>query len=52
MKYQLLTEEDVLKAGLGEDFSLNITETAKTSFQRVKENPLLKQAKGYRQPNE
>ncbi len=32
MKYRLLTEEDVLKAGLGEDFRLNITETAKRVF--------------------
>jgi len=32
MKYKLLTEEDVLKAGLGEDFRLNITETAKRVF--------------------
>jgi len=36
MKYQLLTEEDVLKAGLGEDFSLNITETAKRVFRGLK----------------
>ena len=32
MRYKLLTEEDVLKAGLGEDFRLNITETAKRVF--------------------
>ncbi len=32
MKYELLTEEDVLKAGLGEEFRLNITETAKRVF--------------------
>lgn len=32
MKYRLLTEEDVLKAGLGEEFRLNITETAKRVF--------------------
>lgn len=32
MKCRLLTEEDVLKAGLGEDFRLNITETAKRVF--------------------
>jgi len=36
MKYQLLTEEDVLKAGLGEDFSLNITETAKRVFRGLR----------------
>ena len=32
MEYQLLTEEDVLKAGLGDDFRLNITETARRVF--------------------
>jgi digeranylgeranylglycerophospholipid reductase len=32
MKCRLLTEEDVLKAGLGEDFRLNITETARRVF--------------------
>ena len=32
MKCRLLTEEDVLKAGLGEKFRLNITETAKRVF--------------------
>ena len=36
MKYKLLTEEDVLKAGLGEDFRLNITETAKRVFRGLK----------------
>ncbi|MEM1539323.1 MAG: hypothetical protein QXK33_02775, partial [Candidatus Bathyarchaeia archaeon] len=36
MKYKLLTEEDVLKAGLGEDFRLNITETAKRVFKGLK----------------
>jgi geranylgeranyl reductase family protein len=36
MKYQLLTEEDVLKAGLGEDFSLKITETAKRVFRGLR----------------
>jgi hypothetical protein len=36
MKYKLLTEEDVLKAGLGEDFHLNITETAKRVFRGLK----------------
>jgi len=29
MKYKLLKEEDILKASLGEEFRLNITETAK-----------------------
>ncbi|MEM2254075.1 MAG: NAD(P)/FAD-dependent oxidoreductase [Candidatus Bathyarchaeia archaeon] len=36
MKYQLLTEEDVLKAGLGEDFNLKITETAKRVFRGIR----------------
>jgi geranylgeranyl reductase family protein len=36
MKYKLLTEEDVLKAGLGQDFKLNITETAKRVFRGLK----------------
>jgi len=36
MKYHLLTEEDVLKAGLGEDFSLRITETAKRVFRGIR----------------
>jgi geranylgeranyl reductase family protein len=32
MEYQLLTEEDVLRAGLGDDFGFNITETARRVF--------------------
>ncbi|MEM3673434.1 MAG: NAD(P)/FAD-dependent oxidoreductase [Candidatus Bathyarchaeia archaeon] len=36
MKYKLLTEEDVLKAGLGQDFQLNITESAKRVFRGLK----------------
>lgn len=36
MKYALLTEEDVLKAGLGEDFHLNISETARRVFRGLK----------------
>jgi geranylgeranyl reductase family protein len=36
MKYKLLTEEDVLKAGLGEEFRLNISETAKRVFRGLK----------------
>ena len=36
MKYKLLTEEDVLKAGLGEEFHLRITETAKRVFRGLK----------------
>ena len=36
MKYKLLTEEDVLRAGMGEEFRLNITETAKRVFRGLK----------------
>ncbi len=36
MKYQLLTDEDVLKAGLGQEFRLNITETAKRVFRGLR----------------
>lgn len=36
MKYELLAEEDVLKAGLGEEFRLNITETAKRVFKGLR----------------
>lgn len=36
MNYKLLTEEDVLKAGLGDDFRLNITETAKRVFRGIR----------------
>jgi geranylgeranyl reductase family protein len=36
MKYKLITEEDVLKAGLGEEFHLKITETAKRVFKGLK----------------
>jgi hypothetical protein len=36
MKYKLLTEEDVLKAGLGDEFRLNITETSKRVFRGLK----------------
>jgi geranylgeranyl reductase family protein len=36
MRYKLVKEEDVLKAGLGEDFRLNITETAKRVFKGLK----------------
>ena len=36
MHYKLLTEDDVLKAGLGEDFHLNVTETAKRVFKGLK----------------
>ncbi len=36
MNCKLLTEDDVLKAGLGDDFHLNITETAKRVFRGLK----------------
>jgi geranylgeranyl reductase family protein len=36
MKYKLLVEEDVLRAGLGEEFHLKITETAKRVFRGLK----------------
>jgi hypothetical protein len=36
MNCKLLTEDDVLKAGLGDDFDLNITETAKRVFRGLK----------------
>ncbi len=36
MNYRLLTEEDVLKAGMGDDFHLNISETVKRTFRGLK----------------
>jgi geranylgeranyl reductase family protein len=36
MNYKLLTEEDVLKAGLGDDFHLNVTETARRVFRGMR----------------
>jgi len=36
MNYQLLKEEDVLKAGMGEDFHLNISETATRVFKGLR----------------
>jgi flavin-dependent dehydrogenase len=36
MGCKLLTEDDVLKAGLGDDFHLNITETARRVFRGLK----------------
>lgn len=36
MKYKLLMEEDVLKAGLGEEFHLKVTDTAKRVFKGFK----------------
>jgi digeranylgeranylglycerophospholipid reductase len=36
MHYHLLTEQDVLKAGLGDDFHLNITETSRRVFRGLR----------------
>jgi geranylgeranyl reductase family protein len=36
MRYHLLTEEDVLKAALGDEFHLNITETSRRVFRGLK----------------
>jgi digeranylgeranylglycerophospholipid reductase len=36
MKYQLLTEEDVLKAGIGDEFHLKITQTATRVFKGLR----------------
>jgi geranylgeranyl reductase family protein len=36
LKFELLTEKDVLKAGMGEEFHLNITETARRVFRGLK----------------
>jgi len=36
MHYHLLTEDDILKAGLGDDFHLNITETSRRVFRGLK----------------
>ena len=36
MKYQLLTEDDVLKAGIGDDFHLNITQTVTRVFKGMR----------------
>ncbi len=36
MNQKLMTEDDVLKAGMGDDFKLNITETAKRVFRGIK----------------
>lgn len=43
MRYHLLTEDDVLKAGLGDDFHLNITETSKRVFRGLKRISFLNQ---------
>jgi flavin-dependent dehydrogenase len=36
MNQKLMTEDDVLKAGMGDDFHLNITETAKRVFRGIR----------------
>ena len=36
MNEKLMTEDDVLKAGIGDDFHLNITETAKRVFRGIR----------------
>ena len=36
MNQKLMTEDDVLKAGMGDDFKLNITETAKRVFKGIR----------------
>lgn len=36
MKYKLLAEEDVLRAGMGDEFHLNVSETARRVFKGLK----------------
>ena len=36
LKYKLLTEEDILKASLGEDFHIKVTETARRVFRGLR----------------
>ena len=43
MNEKLMTEDDVLKAGMGDDFHLNITETAKRVFRGIRRVGFLKQ---------
>jgi digeranylgeranylglycerophospholipid reductase len=43
MNQHLMTEDDVLKAGMGDDFHLNITETAKRVFRGIRRVGFLKQ---------
>jgi geranylgeranyl reductase family protein len=45
MRCKLLTEEDVLKAGLGEEFHLKITETARRVFRGLKRVGFMKKLK-------
>jgi len=42
MNEKLMTEDDVLKAGMGDDFHLNITETAKRVFRGIRRVGFLK----------
>jgi flavin-dependent dehydrogenase len=42
MNEKLMTEDDVLKAGMGDDFHLNITETAKRVFRGIRRIGFLK----------
>ncbi len=42
MNEKLMTEDDVLKAGMGDDFHLNITETAKRVFRGLRRVGFLK----------
>jgi flavin-dependent dehydrogenase len=43
MNQKLMTEDDVLKAGMGDEFHLNITETAKRVFRGIRRVGFLKQ---------
>jgi digeranylgeranylglycerophospholipid reductase len=43
MNQKLMTEDDVLKAGMGDNFHLNITETAKRVFRGIRKVSFLKQ---------
>jgi digeranylgeranylglycerophospholipid reductase len=43
MNQKLMTEDDVLKAGMGDDFKLNITETAKRVFRGIRKVGFLNQ---------
>jgi hypothetical protein len=36
MKYKLLVEEDILRAGLGKEFHITVTDTAKRVFRGLK----------------
>ena len=43
MNEKLMTEDDVLKAGMGDDFHLNITETAKRVFRGIRQSRIPQQ---------